>query len=156
MRGVGAGEVVLQQVEIESVAVHRYFIGMQNLVRRGEHGVRPFHAHHLREFRHVFGRKEQDKGVEVHAHHALLEDVARLASDDVARSQMVRFVIDRELCLPMRHHGKKEAFNQDIRDVEIAHFFKVAEDGDVVIAVEVELAVNDSLKIEFLHLSFTI
>ena len=51
----------------------------------------------------------------------------------------------------MRHDGKQEAFYKDIRDVEVAHLLKVIEDGNVVVALEIELAANDSLKVEFLH-----
>ena len=68
---------------------------MKNHVRRGEHGVRPFHAHHLRELRYILRREEKQQGVEVHTHHALLEDVAGLAGYDVANRQLVGVIIDR-------------------------------------------------------------
>jgi len=151
VRGVGSGEVVLQQVEVEAIAIYRHFIGMNDSVGRGEHGIGPLHANHLRELCNILWREEQQQGVEVHAHHALFEDVARLAGNDIAYPQLIRFVIDGNLCLPVRHHGKQEAFDQDVGDVEVAHLLEITEQCDMAVCVKVELAIDDSLKVEFLH-----
>ena len=144
---VGTGEVVAEQVEIEAAAVHSHLVGMQYLVGRGEHGMCPFHPHHLRELGHIFGREEEHEGVEVHAHHAALEDVAGLAGDDVALLELVHHVVDRYLCLAVGDYSEEETFYQQVGNGEIAHLVEIAEDGDVFVAVEVELTLCDGLEV---------
>ena len=46
---------------------------------------------------------------------------------------------------------EQEALDKDVRDVETAHLLEITEQCDMAVCVKVELAIDDSLKVEFLH-----
>lgn len=143
----GTGEMIAKQIEVKSEALHRHFICMQYLVGRGEHGMCPLHAHQLRELSHIFRREEKHQCIEVHAHHAILKDIARLAGNNVTFLQLIGLFIDRELGLSVCHQRKEETFYEDIGDIDVTHLIKVAEKCNMFIAMKMKSAVGYSLKV---------